>query len=333
MFKFSKTVLTLVLLSSVQMVASDERALTGAETVSSLLEKSLLLASDQYGRLSIVAGERGHIFYSYDTKHWIQASTDTKTTLTNVFILDDKLAWAVGHDAVILKSNDGAKTWQTVFSDIHEEAPLLDVYFEDALTGIAIGAYGLIYVTKNGGVNWQKASLNLSDESKEEDEFTDVNDLHLNSIASAGDKRYYIAAEAGNIFRSDDDGESWLRLPSPYRGSFFGVLPLSLNNVLVYGLRGHLYRSSDAGSSWVKVDSDTNEMLTDASYLANGDIVVVGLAGTMLISRDNGKTFSKINLNHRHGLSSISETVAGSMLLTGDAGIQLLLRDKTTPKH
>jgi len=53
MFKFSKTVLTLVLLSSVQMVASDERALTGAETVSSLLEKSLLLASDQYGRLSI----------------------------------------------------------------------------------------------------------------------------------------------------------------------------------------------------------------------------------------------------------------------------------------
>ena len=311
---------------------SEEQVSSEQSTFSALAAKSLLLQSDRYASLTVVVGERGHILYS-DNNEWTQAFVETKSTLTSVFMLNEKKGWAVGHDAVILKTSDGAKTWNKVFSDIDEEAPLLDLFFKDALNGIAIGAYSLIYVTKDGGLSWQREELKLSDnnETNQDDdssEYTDAYDLHLNDITYAGDKRFYIAAEAGHILRSDDEGISWVDLPSPYQGSFFGTLPLSFNEVLAFGLRGHLYRSSDAGNSWEQIETNSKEMLTDAIRLSNGNIVIVGLAGTLLLSQDNGESFSNINLHHRHGLSSILEKEDGSILLTGDAGIKTLSKDK-----
>ncbi len=330
MIKLSKIVPLFSFFILTTLVVADEQA-----TISPWVKKSLLLASSQCGALSVVVGERGHILYSRDAKNWTQASVDSNTTLTGVFMLDDKTGWAVGHDAVILKTKDGAKTWHKIFSDIDKEAPLLDVFFSDALNGIVIGAYGLLYITPDGGESWQENELSIQQESNAPDDeldsgFTEFNDVHLNAIAHAGDDRFYIAAEAGQIFRSDNDGQFWLEMPSPYRGSFFGVLPLSYDEVLIYGLRGHLYRSADAGLSWIKIDTTTNQMLTDARVLNNGDIIVVGLAGTLLLSKDNGHSFTKVDLHHRHGLASVLEMSDSSILLTGDFGIQLLSRDKIT---
>ncbi len=328
MYNVYKTLLLTFFLIPIQSINSDELILSEHSTLSPLAEKSLLLASDQSGLLSVVAGERGHILYSTNDKDWTQAGVETRLTLTNVFMLNESTGWAVGHDAVILKTNDGAKTWKKIFSDIDEEAPLLDLYFKDESNGIAVGAYSLIYLTEDGGLNWKKSELNLSGNSVNKDEssteYDEVFDLHLNAIAYAGEKRFYIAAEAGHILRSDDEGESWLDLTSPYQGSFFGVLPLSFNEVIAYGLRGHLYRSSDAGNTWEQIETGSKEMLTNAKLLSNGDIVVVGLAGTLLLSKDNGKSFSSIDLHHRHGLSAILETKDISIILIGDAGIEVI---------
>lgn len=330
MYNFSKILILVLFLFSIQNTFSGELS-----TISPLAEKSLLLQSVRGDSLSVVIGERGHILYSENNIDWTQAVVETKVTLTNVFMLDEKTGWAVGHDAVILKTTDGARTWEKIFSDIDEEAPLLDVFFKDALNGIAIGAYSLIYVTKDGGSSWQRTELNLSSNNKSDDSsgFSDTFDFHLNAIAYAGDKRFYIAAEAGHILRSDDNATSWVMLSSPYQGSFFGILPLSFNEVLVFGLRGNLYRSENAGNSWEKIKTESHQMLTDATILSNGDIIVAGLAGTLLLSKDAGRSFSKIKLQHRNGLSSVLQTEDGSILLTGDKGVQLLSEDNLVPEY
>ena len=49
---------------------------------------------------------------------------------------------------------------------------------------------------------------------------------HLNAIAGGGNGVLYVAAEAGRLYRSADGGHHWSQLPSPYEGSFFGILPL-----------------------------------------------------------------------------------------------------------
>ncbi|MGB1800402.1 MAG: YCF48-related protein, partial [Gammaproteobacteria bacterium] len=264
-------------------------------------------------------------------------SVETRQTLTNVFMLNKNTGWALGHDAVIVKTNDGAKTWQKVFSDVDEQAPLLDLYFKDDVNGIVIGAYGLVYVTEDGGKTWNKNELNIAGENdnaaNREAVFTDIYDIHLNDIAFAGNKRFYIAAESGHVLRSDDDAKSWTDLNLPYQGSFFGVLPLSFNKVLAYGLRGHLYLSSDAGITWEKIETGSTEMLTDGLMLADGSVLISGLAGTLLISTDEGKSFKALNLEHRHGLTSIVETKDRSILLTSDVGVELFSKEKLLSKE
>ncbi|MCG8380128.1 MAG: YCF48-related protein [Proteobacteria bacterium] len=291
--------------------------------IAPLASKSLLLDSDNYADLTVVVGERGHVLYSTDQQTWTQALVETRSTLTSVFLLDDNTGWAVGHDAVILRTIDGAKTWQKVFSAIEEEAPLLDVFFWDKFAGIAIGAYGLVYLSNDGGLSWKKSELIITNLTGSED-FNEIYDFHLNNLVNAGDHHFYIAAEAGHILFSDDNAKTWQDLQSPYHGSFFGVLSISEDEVLVYGLRGHLYRSEDAGTNWSKIDTGTKEMLTNAILLSNGDIVLAGLAGTLLLSRDEGQSFTKINLKQRYSVSSLLETDKGDLLLTTDEGIKVV---------
>jgi photosystem II stability/assembly factor-like uncharacterized protein len=337
MFKLLKLILLFISLFFIQSSFSTEKIASEHSVFSTLAENSLLLQSDRQETLTVVVGERGHILYSLDNKNWQHASVETRQTLTNVFMLNKNTGWALGHDAVIVKTNDGAKTWQKVFSDVDEQAPLLDLYFKDDVNGIVIGAYGLVYVTEDGGKTWNKNELNIAGENdnaaNREAVFTDIYDIHLNDIAFAGNKRFYIAAESGHVLRSDDDAKSWTDLNLPYQGSFFGVLPLSFNKVLAYGLRGHLYLSSDAGITWEKIETGSTEMLTDGLMLADGSVLISGLAGTLLISTDEGKSFKALNLEHRHGLTSIVETKDRSILLTSDVGVELFSKEKLLSKE
>src|SRR5262249_15019639 len=130
-------------------------------------------------------------------------------------------------------------------------------------------------------------------------------DFHLNRIVGASGSRLYIAAEAGHLYRSDDAGKTWVELPSPYEGSFFGILPLDDDSLLAYGLRGHLFRSDDGGHTWRQIEVGTDAMLNDAIRLPQNGVAVVGLSGAVLLSHDGGQTFSLRQQADRKGLSAL----------------------------
>ena len=207
-----------------------------------LAPDSLLLDGVYVEGRTVVVGERGHILISDDDgQSWNQATVPTQNTLTAVHFHDKNTGWAVGHDAIILRTEDGGKDWERVYYAPELECPLLDIIFLNATDGIAVGAYGLFLVTADGGDTW--AQQQISDD-----------DFHLNHIAQSGTGELFIASEAGRIYRSSNDGSTWIELPSPYRGSFFGTLPLANNALLAFGLRGHMYRSRDSGQTWELVE-------------------------------------------------------------------------------
>jgi len=130
-----------------------------------------------------------------------------------------------------------------------------------------------------------------------------------------------MAAEAGNIYRSDDGGQTWKRLPSPYDGSFFGTLPLKGKSILAFGLRGHLFRSRDGGNSWSAVETGTTAMLTDGVFLKDGTIVIVGLGGVVLESQDGGESFQLHQLFNRRGIQAVVPAGPGRLLMVGEFGV------------
>lgn len=271
---------------------------------------SLLLDGQFIGGRLVVVGERGHILLSdNEGKTWRQVNAPTRATLTALFFHNKDLGWAVGHDAVILRTKDGGESWEQVFYAPEEERPLLDVWFKDEKTGFAVGAYGLFLETSNSGDSW--SARTISEE-----------DWHLNQIMPSKSGRIYIAAEAGRIYRSDDQGESWFSLPSPYAGSFFGTLPLEKDTILLFGLQGHMYLSEDAGKNWRKLETYTDVMLTHAVRRQDHRIIVVGLAGVILVSRDSDYSFSLYQQPDRTGFSSVIPVDKGSLILIGESGVE-----------
>jgi len=307
------TVATLLVLTLGAVAAAAQEPIAPEPAAQApLAGKTLLLDAAVEDDHLVAVGDRGHILTSSDNgASWRQAEVPTRATLTGVYFHDRERGWVVGHDAAILRTADGGSTWEIVHWGPEEESPLLDVWFSDADNGFAIGAYGSFYRTSDSGRTWGFEPISEWD-------------FHLHHLARSDDGHLYIAAEAGMIYRSDDGGETWVELPSPYEGSFFGTLPLEGNAVLVFGLQGHLYRSDDAGETWTPIETGTTAMLTDGIRLTDGTLVISGLGGTLLVSADGGSTFDLLPQPDRRGISAIVEAGEENLLVVGEFGVKMI---------
>jgi len=282
--------------------------------------RGLLLDVAHAGARLVVVGDHGHILYSDDQgKSWVQAQVPTRQLLTAVYFADEKHGWAVGHDAQILASSDGGATWSKQFEDLAREAPLLDVWFKDASNGFAVGAYGALLTTTDGGEHWQDVSERLDNEDQ----------YHLNGIAQVKDAGLFIVGEAGSMFRSSDDGQTWERLEGPYQGSLFGVIgTASPSTLLAYGLRGNLFRSTDFGDTWTPIElqgarGPMEFGLANASLLADGSVVLVGNGGSVMRSSDDGESFTVFNRPDRISLAGVTTNLQGNLILVGQGGVRV----------
>ncbi len=301
-----------LILSPAHQAAAQDQDAPEQSIQAPLASRSLILDAVAVDGALVAVGHRGHILISSDGgETWQQAEVPTRATLTGVDFHDRNLGWVVGHDSVILRTKDGGVTWERVHWAPEDEAPFFDVWFSDADNGIAIGAYGSYFTTSDGGTTWSFEPIGDTD-------------WHLHQIARAADGRLYMAAEAGMAYRSDDGGATWTELLTPYMGSFFGVLPLEGDVVLLFGLRGHLFRSEDAGESWLEIETGTVAMLTSGITLADGTIVITGLGGIVLVSSDGGHTFEIIEQSSRRGIQTVVQASDDSLLLVGEFGVRLL---------
>jgi photosystem II stability/assembly factor-like uncharacterized protein len=298
-----------------------------------LASESLLLDLANAGTRMVAVGERGHVLLSDDQGNtWRQAkSVPTRVMLTAVFFIDADHGWAVGHDETILNTMDGGETWIRSHFAPEAQQPLLDVWFANRVSGIAVGAYGAYFATNDGGRTWTGAKFAPASDSTDADAsgeaadgYEDIPpDYHLNRIIGVGN-RLYIAAEGGQLYRSDDRGANWRALPSPYEGSFFGLLPIRGDGLLAFGLRGSLFKSADAGQTWHAIETHTTAMLTDGIVINDLRVVICGLAGVLLVSGDAGETFRLIQQDDRKGLSAVLAGRAGTVVVAGEGGVRTL---------
>jgi photosystem II stability/assembly factor-like uncharacterized protein len=303
--------------------------------IAPLAERSLLLDLAWAGPRVFAVGERGHVLHSDDAgRTWVQSRVPASANLTAVYFADEKRGWAVGHVEAILATDDGGESWRLAHFEPDNPQPLLDVVFTDAARGVAVGAYGVVYVTSDGGSVWSQvpfepAALPGAEkvEASMDEMEADVDlgfEFHLNSIARGPPGRLYIGAEAGRLFRSDDDGATWRELPSPYDGSFHGILPLDGDAVLAFGLRGNLFRSDDGGVTWSAVATGTTALLNGGARIDAETVVVVGMAGVILVSRDGGRSFALHQEDDRKAISAVVPTGDGALIVAGEGGVRRL---------
>lgn len=280
-----------------------------------LAARSLLLGIVNTGKHLIAVGDRGHIVASNDGANWAQVQTPVRATLTDVDFVDEKHGWAVGHDAVILATQDAGRTWQLQNFQPELEKPFMDVLFLDAKRGMAVGAYGLFMVTADGGATWSE--LDAPPIREEE--------LHFNDLVKLGNGELLIVGETGMMGISID-GTTWERLESPYEGSAYGAVPRGERGALIFGLRGNVYQTDDVrGGQWTEVDTGTVASFFGGAVLSDGRVALVGLAGEVAVIGTDGRVrLTRIDAMAGvtgSGTLSAAAPWNGGLLVVGELGV------------
>jgi len=324
--------------------APDFDALSQAAVPSPVATQAAMLGTTRAGQRLVAVGERGIILWSDDDgRHWRQAVSPVRVALTAVQFIDAQRGWAVGHLGVVLHSRDGGQTWHKqldglqaaerflqattgearayaeMLRDDGPDKPLMGLHFIDAQHGIVVGAYNLALRTADGGATWQPLSPALPNARR----------LHLHAVHGTG-SQVLIVGEQGLILRSDDAGQSFTQVPSPYKGSWFGLLTSDDGSWLLYGLRGNLFRSADRGASWDKLPALAATSLTAGLCRRDGSVLLVSQGGDLLHSADGGRSFTRSSTRLPSAISGVAEAASGALTFATLRG-PVLLNDTARP--
>ncbi|MNM53752.1 Ycf48-like protein precursor [compost metagenome] len=320
--------------------------------LSTLAVRSPLLATARAGDRLVAVGQRGHILYSDDSgKNWLQASVPVSADLNAVSFPTPQQGWVVGSDGVVLHSSDAGATWSKQLDGRQigdllvkhygalaqaepgneqwpqlvedgqrltkegADKPLLDVWFANDQLGYVVGVFNLILRTEDGGKHWTPF----------QDRIDNPQGLHLNAIATAGDA-LYIAGEQGLLLKFDDTQQRFLALPTPYQGSFFGVVGKP-GEVLVYGLRGHVFRSTDGGANWAPLNTGLQVNITAATLDTDGHYELFTQAGQRLVSQDGGQGLKLMAQQNPSPVAGAVQAADGTLVLVGNRGARVLSQE------
>jgi photosystem II stability/assembly factor-like uncharacterized protein len=347
--KVASLVLGALLMQSAAQASDFVDVLDLPAKVSVLAQRSPLLDLASAGQRLVAVGQRGHILFSDDAgKQWQQASVPVSTDLNAVYFPTPSQGWAVGGDGVVLHSRDAGATWQKQLDGrqlgelvlthyralavaepgneqwpalveegqrlVEEGAdkPLLDVWFQNDKVGYVVGVFNLILRTEDGGQHWTPL----------QDRTDNPQGFHLNAINSTGDA-LYLVGEQGLLRKWDPAQQRFLDVPSPYEGSYFGLVGQP-GEVIVYGLRGHVFRSTDGGQHWAKLDSGLPISISAAVQDGSGHFRLFTQAGHMLRQHGNDP-LQLIKQAEPSPVAGAALTDAGTLALVGSRGVRTLI--------
>lgn len=251
---------------------------------------------------------------------------------------------AVGDHGIVLLSDDHGRSYRQA-RGVPLSSTLTSVSFVDASNGWAVGHWGAILASGDGGETWTvqridsdvdrplfavhffdrqqgvavglwSLILTTDDGGRTWTERTlqplpgaGRADLNLLSLFSDEQGAVYATAEHGKLLRSDDRGKTWRYLDTGYQGSLWSGAVLPDGRLLVGGQRGTLLRGTPDARAWQRIPLNSRSSIT-AIQAEGKHVLVAGLDGLLVNSQDGGATFDE-----RHSDDGVSLTAA---LMQGD---------------
>jgi len=187
---------------------------------------------------------------------------------------------------------------------------LNSVFFPDANIGYAVGNYGTIVKTTNGGTDWDIESSGTT--------------YNLTSVFFSDANTGYAVGNNGIILKTNDGGSSWYPLSS---GTVYGLTSVYFINAstgFVAGgnfMSGFILKTTDGGGSWSLCQAGTFYNLNAVSFVKESVGYAVGDYGTFLKTTDGGTTWSvSLAGTAQQGLFSVHFTDINTGFVVGSSG-------------
>ncbi len=208
----------------------------------------------------------------------------------------------MGALAVLLVGFMGTYFWMSYRGE-HVEIPIQVKMLSshDDLLGIhqgtngqawAVGKYGLILHTKDGGRDWKQQASGTTQ--------------LFSAVSFANNEVGFVVGSGGGILVTGDGGLSWRIQRSGINEHLLGVQAVSETKAYVVGAFGNFLSTSDGGTTWVKSklsrEKPVSAIAEESGSLAEPNLNavhfvtpkigwVVGESGLILHTRDGGQTW------------------------------------------
>jgi photosystem II stability/assembly factor-like uncharacterized protein len=241
-----------------------------------------------------VVGQYGAALHTTDGgNNWVKLKPPVNERLFDICFVDAKTGWIVGNYGTIIHTEDGGETWGN--QGLKEDRIYNGVYFIDNKRGWVVGEYGTILHTRDGGKNWVKQECKELKRVVKEDEW-ETQPSSLYGIYFQTPTKGFAVGQDGVIISTEDGGNHWKRLESPFQYSLFKVKAIGSEGWAV-GLRGGYAFTEDGGRSW-RSGEERNPgrfWLRDLDFGDNLHGWAVGSRGTIITTQDGGKTWKMVS--------------------------------------
>lgn len=259
-----------------------------------------------------IVGQNGSVYTSRDDgRTWEQVALGKRPYLHGVCQAADGVLHAYGRHAIV-NLRDGVATFAALtgkptivamassievtvavsYDKLYRRAPRAEAWESDDPAPLRGGWHHALDVDDRGAFFLVSGSLGKGFVARGDASGTTWERLSLDDVGAiwcvfCDGERVYAGADAGAIFRSDDRGARWRRLPTPVpTGSCRSLV--ARGSVVYAAFDSHtVHRSDDGGERWTKVlDADVEKLVATP----RGRVLAVG-AGALYGCVDPGRSF------------------------------------------
>ena len=281
------------------------------------------------GERLVTVGERGHILYSDDEGvTWLQASVPVRVSLTALSFANDRVGWAVGHDTVILKTEDGGATWRKQL-DGNSANRIRRETISDMLRRLEEAAASASGLELQDLEDWL-ANVQLLNEEIERD--LEIGPHKALLTVHFHNTHVGVAVGAnGLVLATEDGGEQWQDWSTRLRNNtllhFYDVTSFDDGRFLIVGELGEIHRSSPDRTVWEGIPSPTEVSLFGLVRDRSGaGAFAVGMAGKVYKTSNGGNDWESVPSGTDVILQGGSLDQEGRPLIVGLEGAVLRTR-------
>ncbi len=251
--------------------------------------------------------------FSIIPRVWFNSSVNNQDYYEAVSFASSNVGWAVGYLAScgycggIIKTEDQGLTW----SQQAGASPLYGVCAVNSSTAWAVGEYGQILGTTDGGYNWVF--------------YYAETDQNLYDVDFVDSQDGWLVGNDGVIARTTT-GSDWMLQHSQPGVPLRGVDFVNVTNGWAVG--GDLVlKTEDGGSNWESHSVEAGRMLQDVAFSDLSRGWVVGNNGYISRSTDGGLTWTTQSSGTGENLQSIAARSEQSATVVGSGGIVIATED------
>lgn len=240
-----------------------------------------LFALDFNGASGIAVGAFGEVQTSEDGgKTWKTSKVDTDLSLLDVHV-NAARTLAVGQEGLVFLKNAGGE-WEKVKSGL--QSRLFGVASNADGLGAAVGEFGTLALTEDGGRSWHKLTLDWMQIGTEGGA-----EPHLYAVDIASDGGILVVGEFGLVLRSNDRGRTW-SVQSRGTPSLFAIELRDDGKGYAVGQDGYALKTLDHGLTWTCIDVGSKAILNGVHASGDGRITITAMR-EMIVSSDDGSSW------------------------------------------